>query len=361
MSAITAYASAPTLTIGGTVDVLAQENLLSLAVEEDTVGLCWCEATFRNWGIRRGAPDYLYLSRDVIDFGTTFSVTFGPEPDQREVFAGKVTAVQADYPASDVAQATILAEDGLQGLRMTRRTRTFTPHSSTSDIADQIAREHGLTAEVDLDGPTRAVTAQLNTSDLAFLRGLARSDDGEVWLNGTALHVARRPDRDAGGDAIRLTYGGNLLAFSVRADLAHQISEITVTGWSVADKDAVNETADSSSLGGELGSLTGGSTVLADTLGERKERVVRAMPLASDDARAWAKAAYLEKARQFVCGSGSTGGTPHARVGGRVTLEGLGPMFNGDYTITRTRHSFDITHGYRTHFDVERAGIGATS
>jgi Bacteriophage probable baseplate hub protein len=360
MSAITAYASAPTLTSGGTVDVLAQENLLSLAVEEDTVGLCWCEAVFRNWGTRRGAPDYLYLSRDVIDFGTTLSVTFGPNPDQRELFTGKVTALQADYPASDVAQATVLAEDELQGLRMTRRTRTFSD-SSTSEIADQIAREHGLTAEVDLDGPTRAVSAQLNTSDLAFLRGLARSDDGEVWLEGTVLHVARRPDRDTGADTIRLTYGGNLLAFSVRADLAHQVSEIAVTGWSVADKDAVTETADSSALGGELGSLTGGSSVLADTLGERKERVVRAMPLASDDARAWANAAYLEQARRFVCGSGSTGGTPHARVGGRVTLEGLGPMFNGDYTITRTRHSFDLTHGYRTHFDVERAGIGATS
>jgi phage protein D len=360
VGSLTAYASAPTLKVGGSTDALAQENLLSLAVEENTAGLCWCEATFRNWGVRRGAPDYLYLSRDVIDFGTTLSVTFGPDPESREVFAGRVSAIQADYPASEVAQVTMLAEDGLQGLRMARRTRTFS-ESSTADVADQIAREHGLTASVDLDGPSRTVSAQLNTSDLAFLRGLARSDDGEVWLEGTTLHVARRPDRDDGGDAIRLTYGGNLLAFSVRADLAHQVSEIAVTGWSVSDKDAINETADGGSLGAELGSLTGGSSVLSDTLGERRERVVRSIPLASDDARAWAKAAYLEKARRFVCGTGSTGGTPHARVGGRVTMEGLGPMFNGDYTLTRTRHSFDLTHGYRTQFDVERAGIGATS
>lgn len=279
MSQTTAYASAPTLTIDGSIDALAGENLLSLAVEEDTVGLCWCEATFRNWGSRRGTPDYLYLSRDVIDFGTALAVTFGPDPDRREVFAGKVSALQAEYPASDVAQVTVLAEDGLQGLRMTRRTRTFSD-SSTADIADQIAREHGLTASVDLDGPTRAVSAQLNMSDLAFLRGLTRSDDGEVWLAGTTLHVARRPDRDSGHELIRLTYGGNLLAFSVRADLAHQVSELAVTGWSVADKDAINETADSSALGSELGSLTAGSSVLDETLGERRERVVRAMPLA---------------------------------------------------------------------------------
>jgi phage protein D len=360
MSATAGYASAPTLTIGGSSDTLASENLVSLAVEEDTVGLCWCEATFRNWGTRRGAPDYLYLSRDVIDFGTTLSIAFGPGSESRQVFAGKVSALHADYPASDVAELTVLAEDGLQALRMTRRTRTFSD-SATADITDQIAQEHGLTADVDLDGPTRTVSAQLNTSELAFLRGLARSDDGEVWLDGTTLQLARRPDRDSGQDAIRLTYGGNLSAFSVRADLAHQVSEIGVTGWSVADKDAVSETADSTVLGAELGSLIGGSRVLADSIGERKERVVRAIPLAADDARAWARASYLEKARRFVRGTGSTGGTPTARVGGRVTLSGLGPMFDGDYTLTRTRHSFDLIHGYRTQFDVERAGIGETS
>ncbi|MFE9690607.1 phage late control D family protein [Micromonospora sp. NPDC005806] len=361
MSTETAYVSTPALTVGGSPDDLAVANLLSLSAEEDTAGMAWCEATFRNWGTRRGGPDYLYLSRDVLDFGTDLAVSFGPDGDRHEVFAGRVSALQAEYPADDVARLTVLAEDGLQGLRMKRRTRTFAD-SSTADIADQIAREHGLTADVGLDGPTRRVSAQLNQSDLAFLRGLARADDGEVWLAGSTLHVARRPDREQdAGDPPRLTYGGNLLSFSVRADLAHQVSSLAVTGWSVADKDAIDESSDSSALGAELGDLTGGSSILDDTLGSRDERVVRAVPLAADDARAWARAAYLEKARRFVCGSGTTGGTPAARVGSRVTLAGLGPMFDGDYYVTRARHTFDLTHGYRTHIDVERAGIGATS
>jgi phage protein D len=243
---------------------------------------------------------------------------------------------------------------------MTRRTRTFAD-SSTADIAQQIAQDHGLTPEIDLDGPTRKVTAQLNTSDLAFLRGLARSDDGEVWLDGTTLHVTRRPDRSQstnGGEAIKLTYGSNMLSFTVGADLAHQVSELAVTGWSVADKDAVNESADAAALGAELGSLTGGSAILADTLGERKERVVRTMPLASDDARALAKAGYLEKARRFVCGTATTGGTSAARVGGTASCAGLGSLFDGDYVITRVRHAFDLSQGYRTHLGLERPGIG---
>ena len=39
-------------------------------------------------------------------------------------------------------------------------------------------------------------------------------------------------------------------------------------------------------------------------------------------------------------------------------LEGLGALFSGKYYVTRVRHTFDITSGYRTFFMAERAGIG---
>lgn len=355
----TSFVSTPVLSIAGTASAEAAGNLISLTVEETMAGMCWCEARFANYGYRNGVADYLYLSRDVLDFGTAFAATLGPQDASRQVFAGKISAIQADYPASEQAQVLIFAEDGLQDLRLTRRTRTF-GDSSTADIASQLAGEHGLTPSVDLDGPTRKVTAQLNQSDLAFVRSLARCDDAEVWLDSSALHLARRPDRDGG--AVELTYGGDLLSFSVRADLAGQCTDLGVTGWDVAAKDAIAETADASALGAELASGdTAGSDVLGSAFRVRTENIVRATPLASDDARAVARAAYLERARRFVCGTGTTGGTPALRVGTRVTLSGLGTLFNGSYYVSRTRHMFDLVLGYRTEFDVERAGIGATS
>ncbi len=68
---------------------------------------------------------------------------------------------------------------------------------------------------------------------------------------------------------------------------------------------------------------------------------------------------HLARARRFVTGSGTAAGSPGVRVGARVNLEGLGKPFNGEYRVTRTRHSFDLMNGYRTDFDVERAGMGA--
>lgn len=346
--------SRPTLRVGGSVANGPTHGLMSLTVEEDVHGLCWMEAELVNWGFTGSGAGFLYLDRATFDFGTTVEVEFGR--DGVTVFSGRISAIEARYPAASITTFVFCAEDGLQDLRLSRRTRTF-DQVSTADVAQQLASDHGLTADVSLAGPTRAVVNQLNLSDLAFLRQLAHADGGEVWLEGGTLHVQGRADRD--GDTVRLEYGGSLLHFEVRADLAHQVTDVVATGWSVADKDTIEETADASALGAELGSDSSGSDVLAAAFSERHEHLVVAEPLTSDDARSRARAAYLERARRFVTGSGSTSGDPRLRVGGRVALSGLGSTFNGDYRVVRTRHRFDAQDGYRTDFDVERAGIGA--
>lgn len=272
----TAFVSTPVLTVSGTAKPDVAANLIAMTVEETIVGMYSCEIRLGNFGFDNGAPGYVYLHRDVLDFGTPIAVTVGPPAGSRQIFAGKISALQADYPAGEQAQLLIFAEDGLQDLRLTRRTRTF-EDMSTEDIATQIASEHGLTAATYLDGPTRKVSAQLNQSDLAFLRSLARRDDAELWLDGTSINLLRRPDR--AGTAINLTYGAELLSFSVRADLADQCSTLGVTGWDVSAKDAISETADSSALGSELATGdTAGASVLATAFAPRTEYLVRTAP-----------------------------------------------------------------------------------
>jgi Bacteriophage probable baseplate hub protein len=101
--------------------------------------------------------------------------------------------------------------------------------------------------------------------------------------------------------------------------------------------------------------------VLGAAFASRTETITRSTPLTSDDARALARAAYLERARRFVCGTGQTSGTPQLRTGMTVTLAGVGGLFNGDYYVCATRHRYDLECGYRTEFDVERAGIGGAA
>lgn len=359
MTTITAaYASTPTLRVGGSVATGPMTQLQSLVVTEDIDGMCWLEARLVNWGFTGSGVGYLYFDRTTFDFGATIEVAFGP--DATTLFTGRISALGAVYPNGGIAALELSAEDRLQDLRLTRRTRTLN-QVSTQDVARQLASDHGLSADVTLQGPTRRVVNQLNLSDLAFLRQLAHADGGEVWLDGTSLHLQARSDRDQGQVSLDYGGGGSLLSFEVHADLAEQVTDLAVTGWSVADKDVIAETADSSVLSGELGSDTSASDVLATAFAPRHEHLVVAEPLATDDARARATATYLVRARRFVCGSGATAGNPQLRVGCRASLSGLGPLFSGDYRVVRTRHHYSLTGGYCTDFDVERPGIGKAS
>jgi phage protein D len=82
------------------------------------------------------------------------------------------------------------------------------------------------------------------------------------------------------------------------------------------------------------------------------------VPLTDEEARGIAVARYCERARRFVTGTGIADGDARIRVGSVVNLQSLGNLFNGNYYVSRVRHSYDSTYGFRTTFDVERPGIG---
>jgi phage protein D len=351
------YVSIPRLTLGDSFAPTVMEDVVALELEEDIDGMAALEVSLSAQGQSDPTGTKDYLDRSMLDFGIKVTVTLGPD-DRSPLFAGRITALGADFPGDTSSTVTIKAEDGLQDLRRTRRTRTF-EDSTTADIAQTIAGDHGLTAQVDLDGPQRPLTGQVNLSDLAFLRTRAQADGAEIWLDGTTLRLQRRPDRD--GEPVPLVYGETLRSFAVTADLAHQCTDLTVTGWSPADKEAISETGSADDLGDELDGGTSGASVLAAAFDQRHERVVVAEPLDSADAQARARAAYLDRARRFVTGTGTCEGNVAVRVGARVSLRGVGAVFNGDYRVVRACHRWDLVRGYETDFDVERVGLGATS
>ncbi|MGO9428655.1 phage late control D family protein [Rhodoblastus sp.] len=352
------YAARPTLRVDGAVQqLLAEQDLLSLLVEETTLGLFRCEANFRNWGpVSGGTSNYAYFDRQTLDFGKAFSVEFGPPGSNGPVFAGRITGIEANYPAARIPEILILAEDRLQDLRMERHTRSF-ENVSDADVIRQIASQNGLTAQVDVDGPTYKVLVQLNQSDLAFLRERTASIGAELWIDNRTLYAQARSRREAA--QVDLTYGQDLLEFSVLADLSHQRSSVTVTGWSVPDKAPISVQADQGALGNELSGLQGGSAILGQALASHSETVARATPLTQAEAQAVARARYCARARGFVRGAGVVDGNIKVRVGSKLGLSGLGPLFDGSYYATRARHSFTLRDGWRTAFDAERPGIAA--
>lgn len=350
------YASRPGIKIDGQIQTsLSDLQLQSLLVEEGVLGLFRCEADFVNWGPKDNSVGFLFFDRKLIDFGKPLAIEFGPPGGTSPVFAGRITGIEAAYPPYRAPEMIILAEDRFQDLRMERRTRSF-ENVTDEDVIRQIASQHGLTPQIDVDGPNHRVLAQVNQSDLAFLRERAAAVDADLWVDNDALHVQARARRNAGSTSF--TYGQNLIEFTVLADLAHQRTSVRVSGWDVSGKTAIDEEAGESLISGELDGKRSGSSVLAQALSQRKERIATSMPLSSAEAQKIAAAHYRNRARGFLRGSGVVDGNAKLRVGSKVDLKGLGPFFDGRYAVTLARHTFTLSDGYRTTFEVERPGIG---
>jgi phage protein D len=346
--------SRPRIAVDGTDKATLSQGLLALRVHEAVDGLASCEATFGNWGTRDNQVSFLYFDRRLLDFGRELAVAIG----DGVLFRGRISGVEAVFPEGEQPRITVLAEDRYQDLRMVRRTRTFSDVTD-ADVFRQVATDHGLRPDVRLPEVTHRLLAQLNQSDLAFLRDRARALDAELWMDGTTLLARPRTDRP--GATLHLGYGNELRDFVVLADLAGQRSSITVGGWDVAGKQALKETADESAITGELDGGRSGSGVLASALGERKDTLAHSVPVTSSEARARAEAAYRCVARRFLTGRGVADTSPGLRVGAKVTLDHLGELFSGTYYVTEVTHLFDDELGLRTEFATERTGLGGQS
>jgi uncharacterized protein len=342
--------SRPSVEIDGQRDTALTSGLVGLLIVEGHDGLARCEAVFGNWGGEEEAG-FQHFGRDKLEFGKAIAIKVGDVT----LFEGRISAITANYPQGGTAQVGVCAEDRLQDLRMTRRTRAFAD-ATLSAVANSIAGDHGLQAQVDASGETYKVLAQVNQSDLAFLRDLARREDAQVWVEGTKLKVAQRARRP--GDTIELAWAGTLREFSVSADLAHQRTKLCAAGWNVADKQAAKNDADEAAIRSELEGGDGGAAILQRAFGERADTLAHGIPASDAQAKALAEASYRHMARRFVVGRGVAEAKPALKVGAKVKITSVGPLFEGKYTVTDVAIRYDAKAGLRTEFLCDRPAIG---
>ena len=350
---------APVFKVDGATKGQLARDLLRLDVEETIAGLKSLQATFLGVGANDTGEvdDSQYLDGSILDFGKELEVSIGPTGDERTIFKGTISALEAAHGESQAANVTVFAEDKLMRLRMTRRAKTYL-NMSDADIASALAGEHGLQADTAADGPTYDVVQQWNQSDLAFLRDRAARVAAEVWCDDTKLCFKTRANRT--GTTITLVNGNSLVAVELRADLAHQRTKVKVTGYDATQRDAIDEESGNEALQAEVSGGRTGPSVLESALGERVSQRVRDVPIAAAEARAFAKGEMLHRGRAFVTAIGTTSGTPDLVVGSRLTLQAVGRPFEGDgYYVTRVAHAYDLQSGHRTMFEAERATVNA--
>lgn len=340
--------SRPSIEIDGAQDTKLEAGLVEYSISDSIDGIANAELRFGNWG-GEDQPGFQYFDRQTLDFGKGLAIKMAGDL----LFKGKISAISAHYPEGGQPQIAVLAEDRLQDLRMVRRTRSF-DQKSLADIARTIANDHGLQPMVDTSGPTYTSLAQVNQSDLAFLHALARSEGAQIWFVDDKLMVKKAHD----APDVELAWAGTLRSFDVVADLAGQRTSVTASGWSVADKEAVKHKAEKAALGSEIGQDEAAADILQAKFGARADQMAHGVSANAQEAKSMAEASFRQMARNFIIGEGVSETDPKMRVGAKLALTGLGPLFDGNYRIRSVTHLFDAEEGARSEFSCDRPGLG---
>ena len=86
----------PVIIVNRIANVLFSQNLLSLKVVEEDIGVQYCEATFNDWGTVEGGVGYLFSASDTIDVGKPFEV----KAQTTALLKGFISSLTEIYPQS---------------------------------------------------------------------------------------------------------------------------------------------------------------------------------------------------------------------------------------------------------------------
>lgn len=343
------YSARPTIRVDTQEYPVISDSLVAMEMIEQEGGLSSLELRVSNIASEPdGGADFTFENNEILKLGARIAIYSGDVAEPREIFQGMIMALEGDYREGAPPELVILAEDAFQQARMARRTKVH-DNVTLADLAQALATQIGLTLTITGFADNIGTQVQLNESDLAFLRRLLARYDGDLQVVGNELHLSPRKDVSRG--SLELELHSQLRHARVIADLAHQVTEITATGWDVAQGQRVTVSSRGANPGPGSGST--GAQLLSSAVGERAEHLGHLAMTNSTEAQALADAAFDQRARKFVCMQGTAEGNPSLRIGTNLRLRGLGPRFDNTYYVTWACHRFDLMRGYETHFKAE--------
>jgi phage protein D len=338
------YSARPTIEIDREPLERVALGLLALSVNETEDGLAALELRLSNWASTPEGAERAFDAGSPVALGAGVRVFVGGSGEQMLVFSGRISAIEARVGQDSPPTLIVRAEDRLFAGRLQRRSRVY-EDMSLGELTRQVASQLGLSANVDLPDAT-GLWAQFNESDLAFLRRVLARFDCAVRIDDETLVASRNVA--AGGTTVDLALYSQLRRVQVAADLAHQSTRVTASGWD----GVIGERFNVESTGSQFGAGSGrkGGELLAQHFGERSEHLAALACVDEREAQALAHAAFDQRARRFVTARGTAEGNPRLRAGGFVALTGLGARFDNTYEVAECVHRFDLSDGYQTDF-----------
>ncbi len=292
---------------------------------------------------------------ELFAFGSPVELRFGyGEPTRLKLMLrGIVTEIGTSFSEGATPELTVSGYDNLYPLTTGKNTRHW-ESTRDSDAVLDLVRVTGLTTDVRTTEPVKPRIDQSQEADLSFLDKLATRNGTTFYTRGDSFYFGpRNNDRS---DALELVWGKGLLTFSPEGNLARQVENVEVHGWSAERGEAIVGRASRGDETGRDGGRQSGAERIASALNNQPTMHVRAAVHTQAEANARARAILEERAQEFVKGDGESIGLPEIVPDINIAFQGLGETFSKTYYVNAAKHTID-GNGYRTSFSVQETTV----
>jgi hypothetical protein len=171
-----------------------------------------------------------------------------PDGSKVTLVDGEITALEPEFGEGMVASLVVRGYD--KSHRLYREAKSIAHlNKKDSDLAEDIARAHGLQAKVDSTTTVYDHIYQNNLSDLSFLMQRAWRIGYECFVSEGKLYFRKPPNEKA---SLTLTWGEDLVSFRPSLNLAEQVDEVIVKGWDPEKQAAIVGRAEKGKLSPQI-------------------------------------------------------------------------------------------------------------
>lgn len=294
------------------------------------------------------------LGQNKIELGKEVEISLTQDDNAEtltSIFKGEITAIEPEYEYGLRTIVNVRGYDFSHRLTHGTQIRTFL-NTKDSDIVSTIAGEVGLSPQIEATSTVYDHIMQYNQTNMDFLRQLARRNNYKFFVDqGKKLHFKKAATEI--GSEVTLTWGENLLGFFPRLSLTEQVTEVTVRGWDVKNKEAIVGQARNATYLQEIGAQQkGGVAYNTATSKDAKHYEVTHMALDQSQADDLAQAVLDELNADYVEADGLSKGNMNLVPGGKVEIKSVNDQFAGKYKLSMVRHIYS-REGLKTEFTVE--------
>lgn len=296
---------------------------------------------------------FKWLDDDVFSMGNTVKIKMGYGSNLEEMLYGHITGLTPSFFSGEPPTITVSGQDlSYDFLKRKSPAETFTK-MTYSDIAQDIAKKSGLSADV--DKTTEKFDELRKDNDVSyydFIQGLADKAGFLVGIGGKKLMFKKPPDDKK--EIFTLQLGRDIVRFKPTMDTTRILSEVEVRWHDPNDPSKpIVGTAKAGDERPQEGGKETGSEVAKKVLKAPKKVITDVRVESVDHANAVAKAVLNKASDSYVGGEGECVGIPQIQPGVCIALEKMGKRFSGKYYVVAAAHKIG-SNGYTTTFTVKR-------